>query len=388
MRRQLNILEYALSSLARRWKKQLSLVGIYGLVVGFFASVIFFTSALRSETTQVLEDVPELWVQKLAGGRLRPMDTSFIDSLGKLRGVASIAPRIWGYMYDSPTGAVFTITGSDSLPKGLSLVQTQLEGALKPDEVLCGTGILEQRGLFLGDWLTMANSEGELKTFRIAGTFDAKSDLLTKDLLVLSPSSARDMIGLDEGEMTDLAIEIINPDEVENIAKKIDMAFGGIRVVSKMQLQSTYEALFSWRGGIFIYGAIISILAFLTLAWDKASGLNSEEKKELGILKGVGWEISDVLWMKFWEGAAVSVTATLLGIMMALGHVFIFDAPLLKPFLIGWSVVYPSYNLTPSISLGDLLSIVSISVIPYLSATLIPAWKGAITDPAQVMQEG
>jgi len=156
--------------------------------------------------------------------------------------------------------------------------------------------------------------------------------------------------------------------------------------VTREELMLTYEALFGWRGGIFVFGGLISLLAFLILAWDRASGLSREDRKELGILKGIGWQINDVLWMKFWEGVSISVTATLLGILAAYFHIFLFDAWLIKPFFIGWSVMYPEYQLKVVIDAGSIMIIFLISIIPYLAASITPAWRGAITDPAEVMQ--
>lgn len=386
MKRMFNLLEYALISLNRRRKKYIALILIYSIVVAFFSSVMFFTSSLKQETEVVLEEIPELWVQKITGGRLVPMKNQFVNDISNIRGIRQIVPRIWGYSYDTPTGAVLTITGSDSTFQGLELVKTLDKSPLQKGEAVCGTGFMEMRGLFLGERFTIQNSFGELHTFTIKGVFDSASDLLTKDLVILSPQDARTILGLKTDEYTDIGVSIYNADETANIGKKIDQQFGGIRVVTKEQLRSTYETLFSWRGGIFIYGSIISILAFLILAWDRAAGLDNEEKKELGILKGIGWEISDVLWVKFWEGFVISSISALTGILLAFAHVYIWQAPLLKPFLIGWSVMYPSYHLQPAISLGDLFMILSIAVIPYLSATIFPAWKGAITDPAEIMK--
>lgn len=382
----LHILEYSLIFLARRWRKSLLLILVYALVVAFYASVIFFTASLKKETQSVLKNIPELWIQKIAGGRLVPMSQSFVDSLGKIRGVKRVIPRIWGYNFDSPTGAVFTLMGSDSLIQGLEMLNTQYEGSLNDSSVLCGTGFLELRGLRMGENLTLLDDQGVIRSYQIVGVFKSESDLLTRDLVILSSKEARKMLGLAPHQITDLSLEIANPLEVDNIGRKIDRRFAGIRVVTAEQLQSTYEALFSWRGGIFVYGAMMAVMAFLILAWEKASGQNDEEKKELGILKAIGWQISDVLWLKFWEGLVISALATLGGILIAYIHVFLLQAPLLKPFLIGWSVLYPPYRLSPSVDIENILIIVSLSVIPYLSATLVPAWRGAITDPAKVMQ--
>jgi hypothetical protein len=60
---------------------------------------------------------------------------------------------------------------------------------------------------------------------------------------------------------------------------------------------STGARASSWR-------CLAAILAFAILAWEKASGLSADEKREIGILKAIGWETGDVLKMKFWEGPA------------------------------------------------------------------------------------
>ncbi|MCU0446509.1 MAG: FtsX-like permease family protein [Microscillaceae bacterium] len=383
-----NIIHYAILSLLRRWRKQLGLTLIYALVVAFYASIIFFIASLRYETQVVLQNIPELWVQKVAGGRLVPMQTDFLDSLKNIRGVRQIIPRVWGYNFDSPTGAVFTVMGSDSLLQGLKMVNSPQKTILNNQETLVGTGFLELRGLQLGESLTLLDNRGKIHSFKIVGVFTADSDLLTRDLIILSPASARLVLGLGINEITDVALSIYNPAEVDNIGRKLDRRFAGVRVVTASQLRATYETLFGWRGGVFVYGSVLAIFAFLILAWERAGGLSREEKQELGVLKAVGWQISDVLWLKFWEACIVSFTATLLGIVLALWHVFVWQAPLLKPFLIGWSVLYPDYQLVPVVDIQSLLAVFALSVIPYLTATLVPAWRGAITDPAEVMQGG
>lgn len=380
------LLNYALLSLARQWQKQAFFVLIYSLVVGFFASIIFFTDALRQETQMVLKDLPELWVQKLAGGRLVPMPQSFVDSLQNIRGIQKVEARIWGYNFDSPTGAVFTLIGSDKLLDGLELIEGKSSGRLADNEALCGTGFLELRGLRLQENITLLDSEGTIQSFKVVGSFESASDLLTRDLIILSPKSARKILALPAQACTDVALHVANPQEIENIGRKIDRRFAGIRVVSATELRRTYEALFGWRGGIFIYGAMLSLLAFMILAWDRASGLSQQERKELGVLKAIGWQISEVLWLKFWEGIVVALTSSLIGILLAYLHVFWLQAPLLRPFLIGWSVLYPHYDLMPFLSGGSILLILSLSLIPYLTATLYPAWRAAIIDPSEAMQ--
>jgi len=129
-----------------------------------------------------------------------------------------------------------------------------------------------------------------------------------------------------------------------------------------------------------------SVFAFVILAWDKASGLSSEEKKEIGILKGIGWETSDVLWLKFWEGTVVSLTSFLVGVLLAYVHVFFASSTLFEPVLKGWSVLYPEFRLIPFIDPFQVMTLFFLTVLPYTVATIVPSWRAATIDPDSVMR--
>jgi ABC-type lipoprotein release transport system permease subunit len=380
------IFEYALVSLARRWQKHLILVLIYALLVGFYTSIILLTNGLRKEAILVLQDVPELWIQKISGGRLQPISKNLIDSLQNIRGVAKVYQRIWGYMPESSTGAVFTVMGiADSITE-IPFIQNNFSKPLADDEVLVGSGLLTLRNLQIGDYLSLSDLADSIQNFKIVGSFEAKADILTKDLLVFNVKKARSLLDLSPDQATDIALKIRNLDEVDNIGNKIDNRFPFLRVVSKQQLTATYTTLFSWRGGLLLYGSLMTLLAFMILIYDRASSLGLQERKELGILKSVGWGINHVLWLKISEAIIISFTATFVGLLLGYGHIFFFDASLLKPFMAGWSVLYPSFYFPISVEISDILLLVLLSIVPYLTVAIIPAWLAAITDPAEVMR--
>ena len=129
-----------------------------------------------------------------------------------------------------------------------------------------------------------------------------------------------------------------------------------------------------------------AILAFAILAWEKAAGLSAEEKREIGILKAIGWETGDVIRMKVWEGLLISLTAFLLGFLTAYVHVFHFGAAIFEPVLKGWSVLYPKFALVPAIDGLQVATLFFFTVFPYTAAVLVPIWRAAITDPDAVMR--
>lgn len=91
-------------------------------------------------------------------------------------------------------------------------------------------------------------------------------------------------------------------------------------------------------------------------------------------------------YAKFWEGAAVSLTAFSLGIFLAYLHVFLASVLLFTPFLKGWSVLYPQFRLTPNINIYQIAVLFFLTVIPYTVVTIMPSWRSATIDPDSVMR--
>ena len=132
--------------------------------------------------------------------------------------------------------------------------------------------------------------------------------------------------------------------------------------------------------------AIAFIAALLLLAWDRLTGLGEVERREIGILKAIGWETGDGIRMKVWEGLIISLTAFLLGGIAAYVHVFHFGAAVFAPVLKGWSVLYPRFTLVPAADGLQIATLFFFTVVPYTAAVLVPIWRAAITDPDAVMR--
>ena len=130
----------------------------------------------------------------------------------------------------------------------------------------------------------------------------------------------------------------------------------------------------------------VAILSFAIFAWDRATGLSAEERREIGILKAIGWETSDVLQLKFWEALVISLTGFLVGVLLAYVHVFFASAPLFAHALKGWSILAPHYRLVPTVDGYQLMVLFFLSVMPYTVATIVPSWQAATVDPDTVMR--
>jgi ABC-type lipoprotein release transport system permease subunit len=373
LRRQGYLLDYSLSSLARRPGKHLGLLLVYGLIVFLLASTLLFTQSLRQEAALVLAESPELIVQRLLAGRHDLVPASYLERLGQIRGVSESYGRLWGYFYDPAARANYTLMVPREAPPA--------EG-----EVRLGAGVARTRGLGPGDYLSLRSARGEPFSLKIAALLDADTELVSSDLMLMNGDDFRRFFDFPADRFTDIVLRVRNPVEVRKVAEKISLALPDTRPILREEILRTYDAIFGWRQGLVFVLLTGALLAFVIFAWDRASGLSAEERREIGILKAIGWETGDVLRMKFWEGAALSLTAFLAGYLLAYVHVFHFSATLFAPVLKGWAVLYPDFSPVPFVDGLQVATLFFFTVFPYTVATIIPIWRAAVTDPDQVMR--
>ncbi len=371
--RQSLLIDYTLSSLGRHGGRNLGLFAVYAGIVFVLASTMLFTHAIRREAKALLAHSPEVLLLKLKAGRHAYLTRADLDGLGRLRGVSKVEGRRWGYFFDSLAGANYTLMAPSA-------------GSPDRGRIDVGDGVARTRGLAAGDTLSLRSAAGGLHAFTVGRVFSAESSLIAADLVLMNPSDWEAFFQLPDDVFTDAALSVVNPLEVKNVARKISDRLPEARVILREEVLRTYDSLFDWREGVLLALASMAAAAFGILAWSKASGLSADERREIGILKAIGWDTRDVLTMKLWEGALISGGAFAVGFLVAWAHVFHFEAALIAPVLKGWSVLYPRFILTPSIDAASLLTLGLLTILPYTLATLVPAWRAAATDPDQVMR--
>ncbi|HHN72573.1 MAG TPA: FtsX-like permease family protein [Thermopetrobacter sp.] len=376
--RQLHLADFTLGALKRRRGRNLMLLAVYTLVIFILASLLFFGAALRREATATLAGAPEVTVQNLVMGRHALAPPEWVEKLAGIRGTRHVQGRLWGYFYDQAVGANYTVMVPPAQAKELRVA---------PGETIIGAGIARLRDVARTGYLFLLSPAGKLFKLRVRRVLPGGSELLSADLVLMSAADFRRFFGLAPADgYTDIALSVRNPNEIATVVAKIGRALPGARVITREDILRTYENVFSWREGIVLAMLSAALVAFAIFAFDKASGLSAEERREIGILKAVGWETADIIAMKLWEGGLISLFAFVFGVAAAYAHVFLFDAGVLAPVLKGWSVLYPRFPLVPTVDRLQLITLAFVTVAPFIAATLVPVWKAAITDPDVVMR--
>lgn len=371
--KQKHLIDFALSSLTRRWKKNVALAAVYTLVVFVLASVIFFTGAIRKEARDVLEGCPDIVVQRILAGRHDLMPAGYEAVLGGIAGVSGVRGRLWAYYFDPSTGANYTVVVTDRAFRGEGYVRI-------------GQGVSRAIHAVRGDLMTLKGHDGSYRSYEVEDLFPGSCELVSADLIEMPEKEFRDLFGIPGARYTDMVLSVRNARERTVVCDKIRRLLPDTRPVLKEEILRTYDAVFSWRSGILLVVCAGAVLAFAIFSWDKAAGLSIQERREIGVLKAVGWETSDIIRLKSWEGIIVSLVSFLAGVILAYIHVFFASSTLFEPVLKGWAVIYPDFRLVAVIDAYHITALFFLTVIPYTVATIVPSWLAATLDPDSVMR--
>jgi ABC-type lipoprotein release transport system permease subunit len=374
--KQRHLIDFTLASLSRRKAKNLGLLVIYTLLVFVLASVALYTHALRTEAQKVLAGSPEIVLQRLIAGRHDLIPPGYLEKIGRIRGVQKMEGRLWGYYYDSVVKANYTFMVP---PAGSGM-------KIERGEIVVGPALERSRGLAAGNGISFRAYTGELHTFIVGDVLPETSELVSADLVLMNEEDFRAFFKIPAGHYNDIVMSVANPQEVRNVAIKLLTMLPDSRPILRDEVLRTYASIFDWREGLMLALLAAAILAFGIFAGETAAGLSAEARREIGILKAIGWETGDVIKMKFWEGLLISLTAFLAGYIAAYVHVFYFGASLFEPVLKGWAVLYPHFRLPPHIDGLQIATLFFFTVVPYTAAVLVPIWRAATTDPDTVMR--
>jgi len=385
-----SLLAFAMRALGRRKARSIALGGGLAFAVALVAAVLFLTESLRAEAERAHDAQPDVVVQRLVGGRPTTLPESEAAKIRDVPAVRAVTPRVWGYIFlPSLQGNVTIIGTADNAPpltvaNGVLAEGRDIERG--NHEMIAGTELAKFLGMRPGDELGLASADPRARAMKLVGTFRSQLDLYTADVIICDDADARALLGVPDGEATDLAVTLTNPAEARVVARTIVERVPGARVIERDLLARVYHLAYGRRAGLVLGAAVPALLALLVLAWDRASGIGPEERREIAVLKAVGWSTADVLWAKLFESLLVGALACALGLLLGYAWVFWFGAPGLRPALVGWSVLYPRAALTPAVDFGQLLGVTLAVLGPFVMLSIVPAWRAASTDPLDAMR--
>ncbi len=353
----------------------------------------FISSSLQQESLNTLKGESDFLIQKMRSGQAVDTPISWMDEIEKIRGVSVVTPRIHGKYLLPYDEKYFTIIGIDffdeqivaNLKKLFS--NLDIKSFLAKDQMIVGEGVRAYMKKNHYDvYFNFLTPAGDEKRVSIYDNFSHDSNLVSNDLIIMSADLAREILGIDEKKVSDISISVPNEAERDNIAFKLKSLHFDARIIAKTDIQSAYEKFYNYKSGIFLLLFILSLSTFMLILYQRYAMVGSSDKKEIAILRMLGWSIKDVLKLKLYETLFISIFSFMLGVILAYAFVFVFNAPLLRDIFLGFGNLANHPSFQPVIDGGLLASLFLFFILPFVFAVIIPVWRIAIIDPYEGMK--
>ena len=373
-------------------KKHIGVISISLIILFLLSSVLFISSSIRYSLNKTLISEPDFVVQRIQGGLKVNTPTLWIDNILEVHGVNKVTSRVYGRYFFKPKEKSFLIVGVDFMDeqshKSLKVMMDDIDLKLflKSSNMLVGEGVSKYlKSHFYPNGYTFLTPKGTFEKVNLFKVLPQNSNLISNDMIIVPIDMARKILGMEENEVSDIAFNVPNDDEWDNVVDKVSAFYYDLRVVTKEDVKKAYENLYNYKAGVFLILFLIVIVTFVLILYQRYSMVYSSERRHIGLLRALGWSIRDVLKLKFYETMMIVVIAFVLGVTLAYFYVFVLGAPLLKEIFLGGANLHNNVMLVPVLDFGTLSSIFLIYAIPFISAVLIPVWKIAVTDPKEAM---
>ncbi len=373
--------------------KHIAVFLISTLLVTLLASFMFLSASIKHDALTALEEQPDFTIQKLEAGRSVDIPVERIDTFSEIKGVSYVAPRVFGRYFTPDRKHYFTIIGVDFFDEQMvTWIDTlfheiDIKAFLEKDRMIIGEAVKKYlKEYYYDTYFNFTTPEGKEKKVYIYDALPKESNLISSDFILMDISLAREILGVKPDNATDIILNVPNPAERDNVKFKLLSMDFDTRIITKEQLQKEYENLFNYKGGIFLLGFILALITFMLILFQRYSMINSSDKKEIAVLRAVGWSIKDVIKLKLFETLVIALAAFFLGTILAYTYVFFAQAPLLKEIFLGFGNLPSDIRFTPVIEFGTLSSMFLFFIVPFIASVLIPVWKIAITDAGEALK--
>ena len=363
------------------------------LVVTLLCSVMFLASAIRRDVGHTLDQQADIIVQKIRGGKAVDLPAGWAAEFADIPGVRAAVPRVFGRYFHEPNGRYFTVVGIDPFDtQTATTFQELIDGIdlksfLASPSMIVGLGVRDflDNNHYAGKYDFVTPSQERVEV-RIAETFPPQSDLFTNDMVIMGIDLARQVLGVSSGQATDIVLIVPNELEGDSVMVKLIQQRFDIRVIQKKEIATAFDNLFNYQGGVFLLLYLTVLVTFVLILYQRHSMITGPDRKQIGILRAVGWGIRDVISLKVWENAMVAISAFLVGVLFSYGYVFILGAPGLSAVFLGYGNLPVNFALSRGIDLGLLSLLFLFFMVPFIASVLIPVWRVAITEPVEAMK--
>ena len=427
----LNVLKIALRNLARFARRTLLTATLITLGI---ASVLLFVAVAGSFKAMMIGQFTDAVLGHLEVHRrgyvasidtlplnlnMRPAMVEKVEqALKKMDGVEAYSERVkLGAMFSNFTETTSArVNGVDPVKEVATtpllpgrVTEGNKEGALlKPGEILIPTLLARGMNVKVGDMIVLVatNRDGSVngKTFTVRGIMEGISGPSGRDAYI-HINDARDLLRLKEPEVSEIAIRLKNPGQLDQIYAQLSQelsavagaegkagagekaggagkgAGGGGLEVHTWAALSPFSNIANMIDLLTLFIKIMLVSIVLVSVLNVMMMAVYERIREIGMISAIGTPPGRILALFLTEGLLLGIGGTTLGTAISLAAIYGLNV---------WKITFnfgqqQGLVLSPAIGPKDAAMVAGMVIIMALLASLQPAWKASRMDPVRAL---
>ena len=291
------------------------------------------------------------------------LDTRYVDRLKQIEGIEEAVPVI-RHIFQGNRG--FGFEQIDGVPwnayagmNGINIVEGQSPQGL--DEVVIDETKARSNNLRVGDSIKPFGTQD----YRIVGIYSPESGARVKMSLEALQRALE-----AEGKCTFIFVKLRNPDQLQEVAQRIDRELPGNTIQPTREVFTSFEKSIPYLG-VFLrvlvgLAAVVSSLVVMLAMYTTIT----ERTREIGILKAMGASRGYIVGIIEKEAILISVIGLLAGFALS---------------LVAGYLIHKTYGLIFEYSWTWALVAAAIGVVGGILGALYPAWRASNLDPVNAL---
>ncbi|WP_329804755.1 ABC transporter permease [Flavobacterium facile] len=246
-----------------------------------------------------------------------------------------------------------------------------------PNGIIIGSGISQKMNLSINDNLNLTSSKGINRNFKVVGIFKTNNSITDKTRSYVNIATAQQLLKEGTSYITDINVNVSDPEAAELIAKKIEN-LTGYKAEGWKQANETFMAANKMRKIVITF---VSFTILLVAGFGIYNILNmtvSQKINDIAILKAMGFKGKDVIRIFVTQAVSIGIMGVIGGVILAILLITI-----LKNIYVGGDIGYFPIDY----EFKKFFQGVVIGLVLTFFAGYIPAKKAANVDPVEILRK-
>jgi putative ABC transport system permease protein len=347
-----------------------TLVSVAGVALGV-ALIMLFTGLARGMSNDLQRRATNVRAELIF---MRPgavqitsttanLDTRYVDRLKVIQGIKEVLPVIRHFSQGKGGIGIEQIDGVNwnayAAMNGISMVTGH--GPQNDNEVVIDETKARNSNYHVGDTIKPLGTQ----EYRVAGIYSPESGARVK----LSLEGMQKALEA-EGKCTFIFVKLENPDQLQEVAQRIDRELPGNTIQPTREVFTSFEKSIPYLG-VFLrvlvgLAAVVSSLVVMLAMYTTIT----ERTREIGILKAMGASRSYIVGIIEKEAILISVIGLVAGFVVS---------------MIAGYLIHKTYGLVFEYSWTWAAVAAAIGVIGGILGALYPAWRASNLDPVNAL---